>query len=150
MKRIFRKPYVFWTIGIFFIYMAINVSVSQFYITIQYIPYYLNTIHWGELVLGAILSITIGILISVNMVYTYIRYKERKKYGAEGALTCAATIGGLATGVCSACVAGIVPLIFSLMGLSFSWLSLPFKGMEVQVLVIVILVLSLYWNSKSK
>ena len=84
------------------------------------------------------------------MVYTYIRYKERKKYKAEGALTCAATIGGLATGVCSACVAGIIPLIFSILGLSFSWASLPFKGMEIQLVVIVMLSISLYWNSKSK
>ena len=150
MKRIFQKPYLYWVIVIFFIYMAINIFVSQFYITLQYIPYYLKTIHWGELILGAIFSLTIGILVAINMVYTYIRYKERKKYKAEGALTCAATIGGLATGVCSACVAGIVPLIFSLLGLSFSWLSLPFRGMEIQVFVIAMLLLGLYWSARSK
>lgn len=150
MKRVFAKPYIYWILGIFVIYMALNIIISQFYITIQYIPYYLKTIKWAELIAGGLLSLIIGALIAINMVYTYIRYKERKKYKAEGALTCAATIGGLATGICSACVAGIVPLIFSLMGLSFSWLSLPFRGMEIQALVIVILAISLYWNSRSK
>ena len=150
MKRLLTKPYIYWVIGIFLVYTALNIMISQFYITIQYIPYYLNTINWGELILGAILSLSIGILISINMVYVYIRYRERKKYRAEGALTCAATIGGLATGVCSACVAGLVPLIFSLLGLSFSWASLPFKGMEIQLIVIAVLMLSLYLNWKLK
>ena len=150
MKRIFKKPYIYWVIGIFLVYMILNILVSQFYITVQYIPYYLKTINWSELILGAIFSLTIGILISINTVYTYIRYKERKKYKAEGALTCAATIGGFATGVCSACVTGLIPLIFSLLGISFSWGALPFKGLEVQALVIIVLLASLYWNLKSK
>ena len=150
MKRLLKKPYAYCVIGIFLLYTASNIIISQFYITVQYIPYYLNTINWGELILGTIFSLSIGILISINMVYTYIKYKERKKYKAEGALTCAATIGGLATGVCSACDAGIIPLIFSLLGISFSWGALPFKGLEVQALVIVVLLISIYWNWKSK
>ena len=150
MKRVFKKPYIYWVIGIFLVYSALNIIISQFYITVQYIPYYLKTINWSELILGAIFSLVIGVLISINMVYTYIRYKERKKYKAEGALTCAATIGGLATGVCSACVAGLIPLIFSLLGVSSSWGALPFKGLEVQALVIAVLLISLYWNWKSK
>ena len=136
--------------GIFLVYTSLNVIISQFYTTIRYIPYYLNAVKWGELSLGAIFSLVIGILISVNTVYTYIRYLERKRYKARGALTCAAAIGGLATGVCSACVAGIIPLIFSILGLSFSWASLPFKGMEIQLAVIVLLLISLYLNRKSK
>ncbi|HLG24293.1 MAG TPA: hypothetical protein VI564_05180 [Candidatus Nanoarchaeia archaeon] len=150
MKSLLKKPYIFWVIGIFLTYMVVNIYISQFYVTVQYIPYYLSTINWSELILGTILSLIIGILISINTVYTYVRYKERKNYKAEGALTCAATVGGLATGVCSACVAGLMPLIFSLLGFSFSWGALPFKGMEIQLLVIVVLGLGLYWNTKSK
>ena len=150
MKQVFKKPHVYWVIGIFFLYTALNIIISQFYITAQYIPYYLSTINWGELILGAVLSLSIGILISINMVYAYIRYKERQSVKKESALTCAAAIGGLATGVCSACVSGLVPLVFSLFGVSFSWGALPFKGLEVQALVIAVLLISLYWNWKSK
>ena len=150
MKRLLKRPYIFWVMGIFLIYTILNIIISQFYVTIQYIPYYLQTLKWSELIVGGLLSLIIGVLISVNMVYTYIRYKERKKYKTEGALTCAATVGGLATGICSACVAGLVPLIFSLLGISFSWGALPFKGMEIQALVIVVLLIGLYWNSRSK
>lgn len=144
MKRALKKPYLYWTIGIFVAYMALNVIISQFYVTVQYIPYYLNTIKWTELLFGAFLSIIIGILVSVNSVFLYIKYKEKKSIKKDGALTCAAAVGGLATGVCSACIAGLVPFILGILGISFSWASLPLKGMEMQVFVIAILLFSLH------
>ena len=148
MKRLLKKPHIFWIIGIFLIYMAINILISQFYVTIQFIPHYLETIKWPVLILSAALSITIGILISISTVYLYIRYQERRSAKNQGALVCAAAIGGLATGICSVCVAGIVPLLFSFLGITFSFGALPFKGMEIQSLIIIILLASLYSLNK--
>ena len=149
MKELLRRPYVYWVAGIFLAYMVLNILLSQFYVTAQYIPYYFDTIKWGKLLTSALFSIAIGILIAINSVFSYIKYQERKAVIREGLITSAAAIGGLATGVCSACVAGLFPLIFSLFGLSFSFAALPLEGLEVQGLLIAVLGVSLYYLNRS-
>ncbi|MBI2498806.1 hypothetical protein HYV88_01030 [Candidatus Woesearchaeota archaeon] len=150
IKQVFKKPYLYFFILIFLVYLTLNVIISQFYITIQYIPKYLETINWLELILSGIFSLIIGILISISAVLVYIKYKERKKIKKQTFLASLGTIGGFSTGICSACVAGLFPLIFSLFGISFSFLSLPFKGMEIQLLIILILTSNLYFLNKEK
>ncbi|MBI2668647.1 hypothetical protein HYX14_02280 [Candidatus Woesearchaeota archaeon] len=148
MKQIIQKPYWYWLLGIFIIYIGLNVYISEFYITAQYLSTYANQIHWGKLILGMVFTVVIGALVSVNMVSGYIRWKERQQIKKSGALACAGTIGGLATGVCSSCVTSVFPLVLGLFGVSFSWVSLPFQGLEVQVLMIGLLAGSLWWMGK--
>ena len=148
MKTSFKKPSVFWFLGIFLAYMTLNVILSQFYVTLHYLPYYLKTLRWPELLLAGLLSTAIGVLVSLNMVSAFLRYRERRAIKKESALTCAGTLAGLATGICSACVAGIVPLLFSFLGISFSWAALPLKGMEVQAMIIAVLAINLIWLNK--
>jgi len=148
IKKIFKSPYIYFLILIFLGYSISNIIISQFYITIQYIPKYLETIRWGELLLSGIFSLAIGILIAINSILIYIKFKERKKIKKQALLVSLGTVGGFATGVCSACVAGLFPLIFGLFGVSFSFLSLPFKGMEIQLLVIGILIINTYILTK--
>ncbi len=145
MKSIFCKPYVYWVIGIFFFYLGLNVYISEFYVTIPYLSVYAAQIKWGKLILGILLTLLIAALVAINSVYGYILYRRRKLVAGEGVLTCVGTIGGLATGVCSACVTSVFPLIFGLFGVTFSWAALPFEGIEVQVLMVVVLGLSLWW-----
>src|SRR3989338_3405407 len=143
MKRLLKKPYIYWVIGIFLVYITLNIILSQFYFTIAYLPYYLNKVKWVDLILSILFSIIIGILIAMNMVFAYIRHKE-KKTAKECTITGIATVGGFSTGICSACMTGVIPLMFSLAGVTLSWEALPFKGMEVQVLLIGILGGSIY------
>lgn len=144
IKKIFRKPYLYYLVLIFLIYIILNIILSQFYITLQYIPRYLETLKWRELILSGVLSLIIGVLVSMNSVVTYIKYKERRDIKKQSLLTGFGAIGGFATGICSACVAGLFPLIFGFFGITFSFLSLPFKGIEIQILVVLILIFNLY------
>ena len=150
IKTGFKKHYVYYFFLIFFSYLILNVIISEFYVTIQYIPKYLETIKWSELVLSGIFTLIIGFLISVNSILIYLKYKERKNVKKQTLVTSIGTVGGFATGVCTACVAGLFPLIFGLFGVSFSFLSLPFKGMEIQLLIILILSVNLYYLNKEK
>ena len=77
-----------------------------------------------------------------------MKYRQRQKIKKGVAIAALGTTSGFAAGVCTACVAGIFPFIFSLFGISFSWLSLPFKGLEFQVLVIILLLTSLHLLNK--
>ncbi len=144
-NTIFGKPYLYWLLGIFIFYLALTIYISEFYITLQYLGIYADQIHWGKLLLGIIFTITIAALVAINSVYGYLRYKEKKKVQKSGTLACVGTIGGLATGVCSSCVTSVFPLILGAFGISFTWASLPFQGLEIQALIIVILGTSLYF-----
>jgi len=149
MKSVFQKPYIYWTIGIFFVYLVLNFAISGFYKNIPLITAYASTLNWTKLILSLLLSIAIGILISINAVYVYIRHKERKNclkgetIATAGTFAGLGTVGGLATGICPLCLTGLFPLIFGVLGVSFSFASLPFGGIEVQVLTILILLFSL-------
>ena len=80
--------------------------------------------------------------------YNLDKYKERKRCLEGNTLAGIGALGGLITGICPLCVTGLFPLIFGLFGISFSLVSLPFKGLEVQVGVIILLSISTYLLSK--
>src|SRR3989338_9112322 len=148
MKQLTQKPYLYWLIGIFIFYTGLNIYISSFYETIQYIPLYAQQIHWGKLLLGIVFTIIIAALVAINSVYGYIRYKHHQQIKKSGVVACVGAIGGLATGVCSSCVVAIFPVLFSLFGITFSWISLPFQGLEIQALMIILLSVSLWWMRK--
>ena len=150
MKRIIQKPYLYWLGGIFLVYLALNVYLSQFYVTAQYLTVYASSVKWRKLLLGMLFTVLIAALVAANSVSGYIRWKERQSVKKTGAIACIGSIGGLATGVCSSCVTSVFPLVLGLFGVTFSWVSLPFQGLEVQALLIVLLSLGLYmvWRKK--
>ena len=121
--------------------------ISGFYNTIPLIIVYAKTLNWLKLGFSLLLTLTIGFLVSVNSVLVYIKYKERKKCRGVGTASVGAA-GGLIVGVCPLCITGIFPLLLGLLGISFSFASLPFQGIEIQVLVIIILLISLYLLKK--
>ena len=150
MKIIFKKPYIYFILGIFLVYLTLTVILSGFYDTFRLILIYAETINWIKLSISLILTLLIGILVSINTVFVYLRYKERKRCIRGNVSAGIGTISGLAIGVCPLCVSGILPLIFGLLGVSFSFAALPFGGIELQVLILVILLFSLNMLNKSK
>src|SRR3989338_470233 len=143
MKILLKKPYIYFVILILLVYLLLNIFISGFYNTIPLILVYAKTLNWFKLGISIFLTIIIGALIAFNSVLIYVKYKERKKCKRELSLSSAGAIGGLVTGVCPLCVTGLIPLILGFIGVSFSFASLPFQGIEVQVLVVIILLMSL-------
>lgn len=142
MKNLFKKPYVFWIITIFLSYTILNFYISGFNNTFVLILKYASTVNWLELIISIIFSLTIGILVALNSVLVYVKYKERQKCKNQTVLAGLGAIGGLATGFCPLCITGLFPLILSMIGITFSFASLPFKGIEVQFGIIIILFIS--------
>lgn len=149
IKTVFKKPYVFIFIFIFVLYLILNIILSQFYITIRLIPYYLSTIKWFELVLSEFLSLIIAFLVSTNFTLVYLKWKERKIIKGRTFVASLGAIAGFSTGICTACVSGLFPLIFGFFGVGFSFLSLPLKGIEIQIIVILLLVVNFYFLNKN-
>src|SRR3989338_2055201 len=138
MKQLLKKPYIFWLAGIFVFYLVLNVLISGFYDTIPLIIIYFKTVNWFKLGISLTLTLAIGFFVSVNSVLIYLLYKERKKCKGAGT-TGVGAVGGLILGVCPLCVSGIFSLLLGLLGISFSFGSLPFQGIEIQAVVLFIL-----------
>ena len=143
MKTLFKKPYIYFVILIFLVYLSLNVILSGFYNAIPLILVYAKTLNWFKLSISIFLTLIIGALIAFNSVLIYVKYKERRKCKKELTLSSAGAIGGLVTGVCPLCVTGLIPLILGFIGVSFSFASLPLQGIEIQILVVIILLASL-------
>ncbi len=142
MKGVFKKPYIFWLVGIFVVYLILNILISGFYKTIPLIIIYIKTVDWFKLFVSLILTLAIGAFVAVNGVLAFMKYKERKHCREGAALGGVGAVGGLAAGVCPLCVTGLLPLLFGAFGVGFSFASLPFGGIEIQVLVLIVLIWS--------
>ena len=154
-KTISKKPFIFWIAGIAFVYISLNMFISKFYLTLWYVPYFLDTMNWTDFLLSLSFTILIGILVAINMMLSYLHYQENKHHFQNK--TCAshdkkatlfASIGaflGLAIGVCSACTPLIFPLLFSIFGISVTWSTLPINGLHVQILLVLLLLTNIYY-----
>ena len=150
MRLVFQKPHTYWLLGIFLAYAVISLLISGFYNTIPAIIANASTVNWPKLSLSLLFSLTIGALVAINSVYLFILYRARLQCRSATTLTSVGATAGLITGVCPLCVTGLIPLLFGLFGVSFSLGSLPFQGLEVQVLTVLLLSLSLYFIAKKE
>jgi hypothetical protein len=144
MKAIVLKQYRIAFVLIFLLYIFIAILVSGFYNTIPLIFKYAGTVNWIDLDISITFSIIIGLLVAANSIATYVNYKQRQACRKEATVATLGTVTGFAAGICPLCVTGLFPLILGLFGISFSFASLPFKGLEVQFLSIILLALSLW------
>src|SRR3989338_9775804 len=60
------------------LYVSVTVVVSKFYVTVQYIPYFVDTINWLQLLLSVVLTLTIGTLLWLNVALLFLIYQEYK------------------------------------------------------------------------
>ena len=157
MIRALQSPARYWALGVSVVYLALLVVVSQFYETIPLIPMYASQIRWGEFITSLVLIAITAALVGVVSVSLYTKVNEkvtesmsRSSVASPVIASCAATLGGLATGVCPACVTGIFPIVLGFFGVTFSWASLPFHGVEVQALVVIVLALTLFALSRGE
>jgi len=138
-QAISGRPYVFYFIIIFLLYIIINILINQTYITFGvffsiyrpsfYIPY-------------IIFNLVVAFLVPLNINLIIIKVKEISLVsGAEG-FSILGVIGGLIGGACPGCIAGLLPSISGILGVAgFSLYNLPFHGLEIQVLSIVLLII---------
>ncbi len=143
--------------GVALLYITITVIVSKFYVTVQYIPYFMDTINWAQLLLSFALTLAIGIVLGINVVLlclVYQDYKNKKQtwsmtgLGTTASVTSVGALGGVATGVCSACVVSIFPWLFGLFGVTLSFGALLFQGLEIQGGIVALLLANGYYLHK--
>lgn len=139
VDELLKRPQIYWVVGIFILYIAAIYTLGNFpstlFVALLYAPLSLRI----SIALSLIFSITIAALISSNVVMAYMRYQERRHFRKMSMMTGVGTVGGFAAGICPACVTGLLPIIFGFFGVTFSFAILPFDGLEIQLLAIIIL-----------
>ncbi len=155
LKQLFQRPYLFWIAGIALIYISLNMFLSKFYLTLWYVPYFLDTMNWTDFLLSLGFTILIGILVAINMLLSYLHYQENKHHlnqkncvSHDRKATIFASIGaflGLAIGVCSACTPLFFPLLLSIFDVSLTWSMLSINGLQVQLVLVVLLLTNIYY-----
>lgn len=144
MHRLFRFPALIWVVLIFIVYTLVNILTTGFHTTLYYALLYRAQVNWWELGFSSFLALLIGTLVGLTSVAAYLRYRERKQCEEGTVLAGVGVMGGLATGFCPICTVSILGLLLSTAGIGFSFGSLPFQGVEVQLLTLVLLSVSLW------
>ena len=156
-KTVFKKPYIFWLVGIALLYVLLAVCFSKFYLTLWYLPLFFDTLNWKEFIISTSFTLIIGFLAAVNIVLAYLHYQENKKQKnavcishdrKATILVGIETVLGLFLGVCSACTPLLFPLLFSIFGVTITLSTLPLRGFELQIILILLFIFNIWYFQK--
>lgn len=90
-----------------------------------------------------------SILVSVNINLLIIKYKELNSISSEGSFfSVIGTFFAMLAGACPGCVAGFFPIVLGLFGSTLTLNSLPLKGIELQIISSILLLVGTYYMSK--
>lgn len=139
-----RKPYIFSFLIIILAYLTITIIINKFYV----IAPYLKTYNLKIVIPHLVLNLIVAILLAININLIYSKFKEAKKVEKRSGLTFLGAFSGMLGGLCPGCIAGLFPLFASLFGITASLASLPFQGLELQALAIILLIIPLIFLIK--
>ncbi len=160
LKLLLNKPfYLFLSIllgvFLFILYIVLNsFPVFASIATISLDPYLLLKVFANQVILiwniagpiNILAVAAISILAGLNISLTILRTKATKVFiGRPNLLTLFGSFGGAFGATCSACNTSLVALL----GVSGGLAVFPLRGLEFSMLSLVLLILSLYYVSKS-
>ncbi len=142
---LFSKPYIFLQIIWIFLFILLNIYLNDLHIIgFSFFHYPLSFI-----IPYLLLLIFNSIFVSLNINLFLIKFQEVKLVSAKqsffGVL---GTFFALLTGACPGCVAGFFPAFVGLFGSTITLNSLPFNGLELQAISLLLLIIGTFYLSK--
>lgn len=148
-KSLVKKPFVFYFVFAFIFYIGLNVLVNRLDLTL---PDLLRSGNWLFLIPYVSFNfLIVPFLIGLTVNLSIMRFKELgfSKKGSGSFLGSLGVLGGILSGACPACIAGLLPAILGIFGVAgFSLSALPLMGLEIQVLSSGLLVWAILLLSK--
>jgi len=138
------KPYIYYFIAIFFIYIIINIFTNKLYIVAPVILSYNLKIIIPFMILGLL----IAILVPININLIILKFKQIKQLNKESGLSFLGVFGGLLGGACPSCFVGVFPAFLGLFGITASLSSLPFFGIEILIGSAIFLIIAIIFLTK--
>lgn len=141
-RAILEKPYIFYFIGIFLVYVALNLFINKIYVNLSLFTSFALWFRIPYLLFGFLLIPTLAAL-TINL--SIIKFKEmrRVKSKSSGGFTFLGMFGGILGGACPGCFVGLFPAFLGLFGVTASLSILPFYGLEIQAASVGFLVMAI-------
>jgi hypothetical protein len=140
-----NKPYIFYFISVFIIYITINIIINKFYETTDV---FTTLATWFVIPFLFFSFLLIPFLVALTVSLIVLRIKESGIGSKVGSVATAGVFGGLLAGACPGCFVGLFPAFLGLFGLTASLSVLPLYGIELQVLSVIFLIFSIYLLTK--
>jgi len=143
-EAIIARPYSFYFIFFFFLYLIFNIWVNKIYVTYSVVFY--NPSFGIPLLL---LMVLVAGLVALNVNLMIMKFRELKKVNSASGITTLGIFLGILGGSCPGCLVGLFPAFVGIFGGTAAGLEiLPFKGLELQVGSLVLLIISAKLMSK--
>ncbi len=140
-KAVLEKPYVFYFIGIFFVYVGINLWVNKLYVSLSV---FTSLVLWFRIPFILFTFLLIPALVALTMSLSIIKFREMRSVNNKGGsgFTFVGIFGGVLGGACPGCFVGLFPAILGLFGVTASLSVLPLFGLEIQAASVALLVVA--------
>ena len=145
-RGITKKPYVFYFVGIFLMYIAINLFANKLYVNLDILTSFAT---WFIIPFLLFNFLIIPLLVGLTVSLSVLRFKEvGSLFGKEGGAGTFGVFGGLMGGACPGCFVGLFPAVLGLFGITATLSVLPLFGLEIQFLSAVFLVTAIILLTK--
>ncbi|MEK6834749.1 MAG: hypothetical protein AABX61_00615 [Nanoarchaeota archaeon] len=106
--------------------------------------YYIKYYPW----LNILFTLTLALLFGINLVLIIFRFKEVRKYNNESGTGIFTSVLSLFSAGCPVCSFTILSFLIPGLSTAFTLAILPFKGLEIQLLGIILLLISIFILTK--
>ena len=130
-RAILEKPYIFYFVSIFLIYIALNLFINKVYITLPILTSYATWFFIPFVVLNFLL---VPFLVALTLNLSIIKFKEMRPVSSKGGggFGFVGVFGGILGGACPGCFVGLFPAVLGLFGITATLAILPLYGLEIQ------------------
>ena len=131
-RAITEKPYVFYFIGIFLVYIALNLGVNQVYVNLPILTSYATWFFVPFVILNFLL---VPFLVALTVNLSIIKFKEMRSVSSKSSsgFGFVGVFGGILGGACPGCFVGLFPAVLGLFGITATLAILPLYGLEIQL-----------------
>lgn len=145
-KAILKKPYVFYFIAVFLVYITINLIVNQLYVNLVV---FTSFALWFRIPFLLFNFFLIPFLVALTINLSILRFKEAGfGFGKEGGATGLGIFSGILGGACPGCFVGLFPAFLGLFGVTATLSVLPLYGFEIQLLSAAFLITAIFLLTK--
>ena len=143
---LFKKPYIFYFIFIFLVYIGLNIWINQTYSILPVLGGF-SKVFLIPYLLFSFLIIPFLVALTINL--TIIKFKEASLIsGKDGGFTFLGVFGGIFGGACPGCFVGLFPAFLGLFGITASLSILPLYGLEIQMISIALLIVAVIFLTR--
>jgi len=136
--KIFLMTFIFYLIlSGYLIYYFFNGFYLFFNYSIKYYPW-----------LNILFTLILALLFGINLALIIFRFKEVRKYNNESGTGIFTSVLSLFSAGCPVCSFTILSFLIPGISVTFSLAILPFKGLEIQLLGILLLIISIFILTK--